>query len=96
MIWKKKLVAYANNKFKKGKNMKINIKVVMIEELLNTIYNGNYGYLDTNKSYKSYINQLTKKDLENYLGGYKLYGTKREMLKQMCEVCNGIDINHSI
>lgn len=73
--------------------MKINRKVKMIEELLNAIYNGNFGYFDTNKTYKSYINQLTKKDLENYVSGYKLYGTKKEMLKQMCEVCNGIDIN---
>jgi hypothetical protein len=72
---------------------KVNVKAVMIEELLNTIYNGNYGTLDKNKTYKSYINRLTKKDLESYVGGYKLYGTKKEMLKQMCEVCNGIDIN---
>ncbi len=73
--------------------IKVNKKVVMIEELLNTIYNGNYSSLDTNSTYKNYINQLTKQDLENYVGGYKLFGTKKEILKQMCEVCSGIDTN---
>ncbi|WP_122892839.1 hypothetical protein [Arcobacter peruensis] len=73
---------------------RVNIKVVMIEELLNAIYNGNFEKLDSNWKYKKYLANLTKKDLENYLGGYKLYGTKKEMLSQMCEVCNGVDINN--
>lgn len=76
---------------------KVNKKVVIIEELLNAIYNGNIGYFNSSKfPYKEMISDLTKKDLEDYLCGYKLYGTKIEMLKQMCEVCNGIDINYEI
>ena len=79
------------------KMCRVNKKVVIIEELLNAIYNGNIGYFDNPKfPYKKMIDNLTKKDLENFLYGYKLYGTKVEMLKQMCEVCNGIDINYEI
>jgi len=70
---------------------KVNKRVAMIEELLNTINNGNYNTLDKNETYMSYINQLTKADLKNYVGGYTLYGTKKEMLKQMSDVCNGIE-----
>jgi hypothetical protein len=65
----------------------------MIEELLNTIYNGNYNNLDTNKTYSNYLKYLTKQDLIDYIGGYPIYGSKKEMLKQICLVCDGIDFS---